>query len=64
MSTATLGQLAWLKSSYSGAEGGEYLELAATSRTVHIRDSKTPAHPQLTFPHPEWATFVQYVTER
>ncbi|MFD9512704.1 DUF397 domain-containing protein [Streptomyces mirabilis] len=53
-------ELAWFKSSYSGAEGGECLEIATTSRIVHVRDSKEPARAQLTFPPSEWAAFVDF----
>lgn len=32
----------WIKSSYSGAEGGQCVEVAAAGEAVCIRDSKTP----------------------
>ncbi|NUP40446.1 MAG: DUF397 domain-containing protein, partial [Streptomyces sp.] len=35
--------LQWFKSSYSGSEGGQCLEVATTPHTIHIRDSKNPA---------------------
>ncbi|MFI8533877.1 DUF397 domain-containing protein [Streptomyces aquilus] len=38
-------ELHWFKSSYSGGQGGECLEVALTPTTIHIRDSKTPATP-------------------
>ena len=60
MSTTGPARLEWFKSSYSGNEGGECLEVAATPATVHIRDSKAPARAQLAFPASEWAVFVQY----
>lgn len=41
-------ELAWFKSSYSGAEGGECLEVANATGAVHIRDSKISAGPVLT----------------
>lgn len=56
----TSPELAWFKSSYSGAEGGECLEIAATSRIVHVRDSKAPADAQLAFLCSEWAAFVDF----
>ncbi|MFI6008193.1 DUF397 domain-containing protein [Streptomyces sp. NPDC051243] len=34
--------LHWFKSSYSGGQGGECVEVALTPTTIHIRDSKTP----------------------
>ncbi|MGW1022867.1 DUF397 domain-containing protein [Streptomyces sp. NPDC002577] len=57
-------EIAWFKSSYSGAEGGECLEAAITPDTVHIRDSKAPARAQLTFRPSEWAAFVRHASER
>lgn len=56
----TSPELAWFKSSYSGAEGGECLEIATTSHIVHVRDSKAPARAQLALLHSEWAAFVRY----
>ncbi|MEU1161386.1 DUF397 domain-containing protein [Streptomyces sp. NPDC005921] len=40
--------LQWFKSSYSASEGGNCVEVAAASATVHVRDSKTPDGPILT----------------
>jgi hypothetical protein len=53
-------ELTWFKSSYSGAEGGECLEVAITHGVFHVRDSKDPARGQLAFPRSEWAEFVRY----
>jgi hypothetical protein len=65
MSTDTTSpELAWFKSSYSGAEGGECLEAATTPGIIHIRDSKAPARAQLAFSAPEWAAFVRYAAQR
>ncbi|NKQ29297.1 DUF397 domain-containing protein, partial [Streptomyces galbus] len=36
--------LQWFKSSYSGSEGGECVEVARSPQTVHVRDSKTAPH--------------------
>lgn len=40
MNTAEPARLVWFKSSYSGNEGGECLEVAADGTTVRVRDSK------------------------
>ncbi|MFJ1735929.1 DUF397 domain-containing protein [Streptomyces sp. NPDC088254] len=64
MSTAEPAPHAWFKSSYSGNEGGECLEAAATPGTVHIRDSKAPARAQLAFSEAGWAAFVTYTARR
>ncbi|MER6472803.1 DUF397 domain-containing protein [Streptomyces collinus] len=32
--------LQWFKSTYSGSEGGQCLEVAVTPGVIHVRDSK------------------------
>jgi hypothetical protein len=56
MSTAALE---WVKSSYSGSEGGNCLEVATTPTTIHIRDSKQPAGPVLTLSPATWSEFLR-----
>ncbi|MFJ8271467.1 DUF397 domain-containing protein [Streptomyces sp. NPDC094154] len=56
-STAASG-LAWFKSSYSGTEGGQCVEVAAGSAAVHVRDSKAYAGPVLMVSRDAWAGFV------
>ncbi|MBT2480336.1 DUF397 domain-containing protein [Streptomyces sp. ISL-94] len=51
-------ELAWFKSSYSGAEGGECLEVAALTTHVFVRDSKQLGGPVLTVGPAAWAGFV------
>ena len=51
-------QLNWFKSSYSGGEGGECVEVATCPTTVHVRDSKAPDGPMLTLAPASWAAFV------
>ncbi|MFJ7266381.1 DUF397 domain-containing protein [Streptomyces sp. NPDC099050] len=50
--------LYWFKSSYSGGDGGECVEIATVRATVHVRDSKKRGGPQLAFAHGAWAGFV------
>ncbi|MFE9133666.1 DUF397 domain-containing protein [Streptomyces sp. NPDC007355] len=50
--------LTWFKSSYSGGEGGECVEVAAHPTAVHVRDSKNPHGPQLAVAPAAWAAFV------
>ncbi|WP_242888958.1 DUF397 domain-containing protein [Actinomadura litoris] len=38
----------WRKSSYSGGEGGQCVELASLDGSVGIRDSKNPPSPHIT----------------
>ena len=53
MSSAT-----WHKSSYSGANGGNCVEIAAAARMVAVRDSKDPDGPVLTFAPNDWKRFA------
>ncbi|WP_073950389.1 DUF397 domain-containing protein [Streptomyces kebangsaanensis] len=57
-SSTVVSGLAWFKSSYSGAEGGECVEVATGTAAVHVRDSKTVAGPMLTVSREAWAGFV------
>ncbi|MCN9241402.1 DUF397 domain-containing protein [Streptomyces sp. RY43-2] len=55
--------LAWFKSSYSGGTNGEScVEVAAVPGTVHVRDSKDVAGPQLALAPAAWAEFVTYAS--
>ena len=40
-------QVTWRKSSYSGGEGGQCVELASLDGSVGIRDSKNPQNPHI-----------------
>jgi hypothetical protein len=51
-------QLHWFKSSYSGGEGGECVEVAADRTAIRVRDSKQRGGPQLAFARDTWAGFV------
>lgn len=44
-----LSRVAWRKSSYSGGEGTECVELACAPMINAVRDSKNPAGPVLIF---------------
>ena len=55
---------AWFRSSYSGNEGGECVEVAASHGTVHVRDSKDRAVPALAFGADAWGAFVALVSLR
>ncbi|MFD7768270.1 DUF397 domain-containing protein [Streptomyces sp. NPDC059787] len=56
--------LRWFKSSYSGDEGGNCLEVATRPTAIHIRDSKTPDAPHLTVTPRVWAAFLPVPSER
>jgi hypothetical protein len=57
-SSAVTSDHDWYKSSYSGAEGGQCVEVAVATNAVHVRDSKAAAGPVLTVSHEAWAGFV------
>ncbi|MCZ4097294.1 MULTISPECIES: DUF397 domain-containing protein [unclassified Streptomyces] len=55
------GSTQWVKSTYSGGEGGQCIEwspAAAVTGVVPVRDSKDPHGPALTFTPDAWASFV------
>ena len=52
-------ELRWFKSSYSGSDGGDCVEVAAGHGAVYVRDSKVAGGgPVLRVGRDEWATFV------
>ena len=55
--------LTWRTSSYSGSNGGNCIEVAATSTSsaVAVRDSKDPGGPQLAFNAATWTAFTGQV---
>ncbi|MCX5210283.1 DUF397 domain-containing protein [Kitasatospora sp. NBC_00240] len=67
MSTEEFGrtgtELTWFKSSYSGNEGGECVEVAMATATVHVRDSKDRGGPLLGFTPDAWAAFVRFTCD-
>ncbi|MFD6321734.1 DUF397 domain-containing protein [Streptomyces sp. NPDC058442] len=52
------GGLAWFKSSYSGTNGGDCVEVATGADTVCVRDSKAVGGPVLRVGQAEWTAFV------
>lgn len=56
--------LQWFKSTYSGSEGGQCLEVAHSGTqfgevtAVHLRDSKNPAGDHLRVSPRAWAAFT------
>jgi hypothetical protein len=52
--------LDWRKSTHSGSAGGECVEVASCAHTVHVRDSKDPEGPALSFSADAWSTFLGY----
>ncbi|MBQ1089713.1 DUF397 domain-containing protein [Streptomyces sp. B93] len=60
----TARELTWFKSSYSGTQGDDCIEVAVTPATVHIRDSKDTTRPDLTVRRDGWTHFVRFATGR
>lgn len=54
--------LEWFKSSYSGDEGGQCVEVATTPATIHVRDSKVPDGPTLDLAPASWAALTGWVS--
>ncbi|MFB7916261.1 DUF397 domain-containing protein [Streptomyces sp. NPDC056061] len=51
--------LNWFKSSHSGSDGGDCVEVATDRHTVHVRDSKNPHDgPVLHIARNPWTAFV------
>ncbi|WP_406421315.1 DUF397 domain-containing protein [Streptomyces sp. NBC_00873] len=55
--------LNWFKSSYSGDQGGDCIEVATCPHTVHVRDSKDLTVPALTLSPAAWTAFLGYAGE-
>ncbi|MFE4535093.1 DUF397 domain-containing protein [Streptomyces scopuliridis] len=52
---------AWRKSSYSGSNGGECIQVAdGNAHAVPIRDSKNPTGPILIASNASWTTFLTF----
>ncbi|MCX2971292.1 MULTISPECIES: DUF397 domain-containing protein [Streptomyces] len=54
-------ELAWFKSSHSGTQGDDCVEVAATEESVHVRDSKDVSRPALSVGRDGWTRFVSFV---
>ncbi|TDB86347.1 DUF397 domain-containing protein [Actinomadura sp. 7K534] len=61
MSTSDLSGVPWRKSSRSGHQGGECVEVAALAPAVAVRDSKDPDGPSLAFGAAAWRVFADRV---
>ncbi|GAA4680934.1 DUF397 domain-containing protein [Streptomyces chumphonensis] len=57
-------ELAWFKSSYSGSQGDDCVEVAIAEQAVHVRDSKDATLPAFTVANEGWSRFVRFASER
>ncbi|WP_101255091.1 DUF397 domain-containing protein [Streptomyces barkulensis] len=55
-------ELAWFKSSYSGTQGDNCIEVAVTGQAVHVRDSKDVSRPAFAVGREGWGRFVRHIT--
>src|ERR1035441_5427584 len=51
----------WRKSSYSGANGAQCVEVGTTKNTILVRDTKNPDGPRLTFGREAWEAFASAI---
>ncbi|MEU0114364.1 DUF397 domain-containing protein [Streptomyces bobili] len=56
-------ELAWFKSSYSGTQGDDCVEVAVTEQAVHVRDSKDVTRPHFAVKREQWSWFVGFAAE-
>ncbi|MGW4868232.1 DUF397 domain-containing protein [Streptomyces chartreusis] len=61
-STEMLTAIQWRKSSYSGDQGGNCVEIAEATASVAIRDSKNTAGPILAFEPTVFTAFLDWTT--
>ncbi|MFE9857511.1 DUF397 domain-containing protein [Streptomyces sp. NPDC005780] len=59
-----VGDLAWFKSSYSGSQGDDCVEVAIVEQAVQVRDSKDMSRPALAIGRAEWQPFVKFAAGR
>ncbi|WP_405824168.1 DUF397 domain-containing protein [Streptomyces sp. NBC_01390] len=53
-------ELAWFKSSYSGSQGDDCVEVAVTEQAICVRDSKDVTRPHFAVACDEWSRFVGF----
>ncbi|MFD9289154.1 DUF397 domain-containing protein [Streptomyces sp. NPDC060030] len=56
-------ELAWFKSSYSGTQGDDCVEVAVAEQAVHVRDSKDVIRPAFAVRQEIWASFVRFASD-
>ncbi|MEN3584389.1 DUF397 domain-containing protein [Streptomyces sp. ZYX-F-203] len=56
-------ELVWFKSSYSGTQGDDCVEVAATEEVVHVRDSKDLTRSAFAVGREGWVRFVRHAVD-
>ncbi|MFJ4944861.1 DUF397 domain-containing protein [Streptomyces albidoflavus] len=59
---STTEDLDWFKSSYSGSEGDNCIEVAHDAEAVHVRDSKELGRDSFAVTSGAWAAFTAHVS--
>lgn len=57
----TTSEPTWFKSSYSGTQGDNCIEVAVAEHSVRVRDSKDVTRPHLAVGRTGWDRFVRHV---
>ncbi|MFB7636179.1 DUF397 domain-containing protein [Streptomyces sp. NPDC056149] len=52
-----------MKSTYSGPQAADCVEVATQPSAIHVRDSKDATGPRLTLGPVAWVAFVRYAAE-
>ncbi|MFF4399069.1 DUF397 domain-containing protein [Streptomyces sp. NPDC001480] len=60
---STVSELDWFKSSYSGSEGDDCVEVVHTPGAVHVRDSRKKEGSRFASSPSVWGDFLACVTE-
>jgi len=61
MTPPDLARTKWRKSSHSGHDGGECVEVAPLNGMIAVRDSKNPAQPALSIRRSTWSTLISRI---
>ncbi|GAA2639535.1 DUF397 domain-containing protein [Streptomyces axinellae] len=56
-------ELSWHKSSYSGSDGGNCVEVAHAAGNAHVRDSKVQRGPVLSVVSAPWVAFLTFAAQ-
>lgn len=60
---SSIDERAWFKSSYSGSDGDNCVEVAQGTQAIHVRDSKDRQSPELALSPAAWNDFVNYAAQ-
>ncbi|WP_327342762.1 DUF397 domain-containing protein [Streptomyces europaeiscabiei] len=58
-----IDERAWFKSSHSGSDGDDCVEVARGTQEIHVRDSKDRRSPELALSPTAWNDFVDYAAQ-